>query len=347
MCDISHGAPGGQFWKLCASRAFGGAPNYSGYLFELILGFCSANGQRMDFDKTTSFDLSGTLGDNQAGDDSKRLACLVVISGVEPGRVYWLVGDEYVIGRGDNATICLEDDGISRQHAFLRQRQDKAFILTDLDSSNGTFCNNEPVTNKVLQEGDRLHLGTHTVLKFSYRDELEQDFLARQYDAVTRDALTQCFNKKYFLDRFNSEHSFAERHGQCLALALVDVDHFKAVNDTYGHQSGDHVLKGLADVMRNQLCAEDVLARYGGEEFALLIRDKNADEAAGVVERIRHAVEAAVWGTRGRSISVTISSGVTFFGPDTKKSPEMLFDEADEALYRAKHGGRNRTERTD
>jgi len=299
----------------------------------------------MDYDKTTSFDLGSTLGEDQARGSSKRQACLIVISGVEPGRVYWLAGNEYIIGRGDNATIRLEDEGISRQHAILRRRADKEFVLTDLDSSNGTFCNNKPVTNQALQEGDRLHLGTHTVLKFGQRDELEQDFLAQQYDAVTRDALTQCFNKKYFLDRFNSEHSFAERHGQCLALVLLDVDHFKAVNDTYGHQTGDHVLKGLADVMQNRLRAEDVLARYGGEEFALLMRDTNADAAAAVVERIRHAVEAAVWRSHGRSISVTISSGVTFFGPDSNKTPEMMLREADEALYRAKRGGRNRTER--
>lgn len=74
-----------------------------------------------------------------------------------------------------------------------------------------------------------------TVVKFGYRDELEQDFLARQYEAATRDVLTQCFNKRYFLDRLNAEHSFAERHSYYLALALLDVDQFKAVNDTYGH----------------------------------------------------------------------------------------------------------------
>lgn len=310
-----------------------------------MLGLYSADGHCMDHDKTTSFDLSSTLGEQPAPGSSKRQACLIVISGVEPGRVYWLAGDEFIIGRGVKTAVCLEDEGISRQHAVLRQREDRQFVLTDLDSSNGTFCNNAPVTRKVLQEGDRLHLGTSTVLKFGYRDELEQDFLARQYAAATRDALTQCFNKKYFLDRLNTEHSFAERHSHHLALALLDVDHFKAINDTYGHQSGDHVLKGVADVMRNQLRAEDILARYGGEEFALLMRDTNTDAAAAVVERIRHAVESAVLRSQGRSISVTISGGVTIFSPAVKKSPDKMLHGADEALYRAKRGGRNRTER--
>jgi diguanylate cyclase (GGDEF)-like protein len=256
-----------------------------------------------------------------------------------------LAGDEIIIGRDDNADVCLKDDGVSRQHAVLRQREDRQFVLTDLDSRNGTFCNNQPITSELLQEGDRLHLGMSTVVKFGYRDELEQDFLARQYEAATRDALTQCFNKRYFLDRLNTERSFAERHGSYLAVALLDVDHFKAINDTYGHQTGDHVLQGLADVMRKQLRAEDVLARYGGEEFALLMRDTDMDAAAAVVERIRCAVESAAWRSQDQAIYVTISSGVAVFGPDANKSPDKILLAADEALYRAKRAGRNRTER--
>lgn len=298
----------------------------------------------MDEDKTTIFDLGSSLGRNRTQGDLQREACLIIISGVEAGRVHWLSGDEYVIGRGDDASICLEDDGMSREHARLRRLENKDFVLTDLGSSNGTFCNNEPVINKILQEGDKLHLGTHTVLQFGYRDELEKEFLTRQYEAVTRDALTQCYNKKYFLDRLNSEHAFAERHGTHLALALLDVDHFKAVNDTYGHQAGDGVLKGIADVMRAQLRTEDVLARFGGEEFVLLMRNTDLDAARLVAERIRCAVEAADYRSRGQSIKVTISSGITIVGPDASKSPVVMLEEADEALYRAKRGGRNRTE---
>ncbi len=298
----------------------------------------------MDTDKTMIFDLGSTMDEKQARGDSERQACLIIISGVEAGRAYWLADNEYIIGRSENTTVCLLDDGISRQHARLQQRDDKSFVLTDLESSNGTFCNNEPVTNQILQEGDKLHLGTHTVLKFGYLDKLEYEFLARQYEAATRDALTQCFNKKYFLNRINSEYSFAARHGQYLALALLDVDHFKAVNDTYGHPSGDRVLTGLAEVMQHQLRTEDVLARVGGEEFALLMRQTNLDAATVVVERIRHAVETAVWRSNGQSMSVTISSGITFLAPDTNKSPERILQEADEALYRAKRGGRNRIE---
>ena len=145
------------------------------------------------------------------------------------------------------------------------------------------------------------------MLQFGYRDELEKDFLTRQYEAVTRDALTECYNKKYFLDRLNSEHAFAERHGAFLAVAMLDVDHFKAVNDTYGHQAGDHALKGVADVMREQLRTEDVLARFGGEEFVLMMRNTNLDAAKVVAERIRCAVQAAAYRSGGQSISVTIA----------------------------------------
>lgn len=107
----------------------------------------------MDHDKTTSFDLRSMFDQEPAHDGSKRQACLIAISGLEPGRVYWLAGEKIMIGRDDNATVCLKDDGVSRQHAVLHQREDRQFVVTDLDSSNGTFCNNQPITTNFSRRG--------------------------------------------------------------------------------------------------------------------------------------------------------------------------------------------------
>lgn len=274
----------------------------------------------------------------------RRSACLVVISGSELGRIYKIDDPEIVMGRGDSVGIRISDDGVSRRHAKLVQSGDRV-TLHDLDSTNGTFCNGERISERVLRDGDKIRIGTTTILKFSLQDALEEDFTRRQYEWATRDSLTGCFNKKYFIERLPAEIAYCKRHEKALTLAMCDIDHFKRVNDSYGHTAGDAVLRNVARALLESVRQEDTVARWGGEEFAVVMRDTKGDAAFVAAERIRRRLEAMVIEHEDQRILVTISIGIASWGEvEAVSTPEALVERADAYLYRAKHNGRNRTE---
>jgi diguanylate cyclase (GGDEF)-like protein len=259
--------------------------------------------------------------------------------------MYKLIRDELFVGRLPDAGIRIDDHGVSRHHAKIITQPDGSVVLVDLGSTNGTFCNGEKIQTRTLQDGDKIQIGTTTILKFSYQDSVEEDFQRRQYESATRDALTGCSNKKHFLERLPGELAFATRHNKVLSLAMMDIDHFKKINDTFGHLAGDHVLRGVATLMRATVRADDMLARYGGEEFSLIMRETDAENAFVAVERIRCRIEEATHTFEGQGIRATISAGIATWCPGGSTAPENLIQTADELLYRAKRNGRNRTER--
>ena len=157
------------------------------------------------------------------------------------------------------------------------------------------------------------------------------------YESALRDGLTKAFNKKYFTDRLESEFTFAARHASPLALVLFDIDHFKKVNDTYGHQAGDHVLSEISTLLTGALRAEDVFARYGGEEFAVICRGSDRAQAQVVGERLRKAVEAHRFVYEGTHIPVTISVGVAVLPNPAVKDANDIVGFADQALYKSKN----------
>lgn len=297
----------------------------------------------MDFEDKTS--VVETLVLNTAPlSAGARAAYFVVIAGAEAGRMYRIDEADTMIGRAVEAGIRLIDDGVSRRHAKVQRVSDSQIAVIDLGSTNGTYVNGDRVDHQLLVDGDKIQIGTTTILKFSYQDSLEEDFLRRQYESATRDVLTECYNKKYFLDHMPTEFAFARRHRKPLSLALCDIDHFKQINDTHGHPCGDHILKSVADVMRQSVRTEDTLARWGGEEFALIMRDTRGEEAFIAAERIRRAIEATVFEVEGESIQVTMSVGVATWSDGLDLSLEHLIQQADDLLYDAKRKGRNRTE---
>ena len=162
------------------------------------------------------------------------------------------------------------------------------------------------------------------------------------YESALRDGLTKAFNKKYFTDRLESELTFALRHESPLALVMFDIDHFKKVNDTHGHQAGDLVLSEISTLLTGALRAEDVFARYGGEEFAVICRGTDLSQAQIVGERMRKAVEGHRFDFEGTHIPVTISVGIAGLPDPAVKDAADLVSRADKALYQSKHGGRNR-----
>jgi two-component system, cell cycle response regulator len=268
-------------------------------------------------------------------------AYLVVLAGASVGEMYKVEGERTVIGRGQKAQIRLYDDGISREHAQLLVEGNRIF-LQDLGSTNGTYCNGLKVDKKELCDGDKILVGSTTILKFTYHDNLDEIFQKQMYESALRDGLTKAFNKKYFTDRLESEFTFATRHLTPLALVLFDLDHFKKVNDTYGHQAGDYVLSEISTLLSGTLRAEDVFARYGGEEFAVICRGSDMNQAQVVGERLRKAVEAHKFVYSGTHIPVTISVGVSVLPNPAVKDANDIILFADQALYKSKNAGRNR-----
>ncbi len=235
----------------------------------------------------------------------------------------------------------LVDEGISRFHCRIRA-EGSDLLVEDLSSRNGTFVNGARVERSRLEDGDKIQIGRTTVLKLSFQDQLEESFQRRMLDSALRDGLTRAYNKQYFLDRLQSEMRFAMRHGSPLGLLLFDLDHFKRVNDAYGHQAGDRVLSEFAGLIMESIRHEDVFARYGGEEFAVVSRLISAADCARFAERLRRSVEQLAIGYEDAIIRVTVSIGIASVPELAVQTGDDLLRAADRALYRAKELGRNR-----
>jgi len=265
----------------------------------------------------------------------------IVLAGSSLGRMFRIEGDEVILGRATSAAVRLEDDGISRNHAKVSMRGDELWI-EDMGSQNGTFINGEKITSQRLKDGDKIQVGATTILKFTYHDDLDDRFQQKMYDAALHDGLTKAFNKRHFLERLAVEVAYARRHKTPLTLIMLDVDHFKHVNDKFGHLAGDYVLVSLAAIIEKQLRTEDLFARYGGEEFAVLCRGATLGNAAVLGERLRAQVEQARFEHAGNVIPVTISLGIAAHAEKAADGATALVAEADAGLYDAKRGGRNR-----
>jgi diguanylate cyclase (GGDEF)-like protein len=167
--------------------------------------------------------------------------------------------------------------------------------------------------------------------------------LNKELEEITiTDSLTQVFNRQYFMDRIKQEVKRSHRYGTHVSLLMLDIDYFKKVNDTYGHQAGDSVLAGVAGLIKDGLRDTDLFARYGGEEFSLLAMAMDQADAELLAERLRKKVESAEFVLGGHSLKVTVSIGVSAWMPEIKENFEELVRRADSALYSAKQEGRNR-----
>jgi two-component system, cell cycle response regulator len=266
---------------------------------------------------------------------------LFVLKGPEQGAVFSVPASGLVIGRERKLDVSLTENTVSRAHARLCFDGDGAYV-EDLSSRNGTFVNDQRVDGRMrLNDGDHLRVGDVTIIKFALMDELEEHALRTLFELTLRDPLTRLHNRRYFDDRLKSEFSFARRHDAQLALLLVDIDHFKDVNDNYGHQTGDLVLKLVANAIRQMVRPEDVVARYGGEEFIVIARDMSLQNARILGERMRRRVGELALSPEG--LRVTVSVGVTAMDRQTADiSVQGLVAKTDEAMYQAKRAGRDR-----
>jgi len=175
-----------------------------------------------------------------------------------------------------------------------------------------------------------------------------QDELKRSNEMLRKlsitDPLTHLYNRRHLMETVEKEFQRASRKGAHLSLVILDIDYFKKINDTYGHQEGDNVLVILAELVRKRLRAYDIAARYGGEEFVLLLPETPLLEAQAIADRLRLEVQDHPFTGKLQNLIMTISLGVATYPSDTIACVDALFRQADEALYRAKHSGRNRVE---
>jgi diguanylate cyclase (GGDEF)-like protein len=269
--------------------------------------------------------------------------CLVVIYTNEPtllGRRFVLDHSPITIGAGAENEIVLKGVGVSREHTQLEQRSDEWWVM-DMGSTSGSYVNDERITGeRRLRNGDQLKIGP-TILKSLGGKESEALYHEEIYRMTIIDGLTQAHVKRYFLESLEKEILRARRHSRDLRVLMLDVDHFRRINDARGHVAGDHVLKELARIIRTHLRRDDVLARHGGEEFTILLPERSFDDAVALGEALRAAVESSRFIFQGETISVTISIGVASLA-DTVRTAEDLLARAGEALKEAKSMGRNR-----
>lgn len=274
----------------------------------------------------------------------QKKASLLVLYGQEVGRVIRLDKPKMTIGRSSSCDEVLDGEGVSRCHVQIRVTDDDKFLVKDLGSTNGTFIQGEQITEAVLEEGDKVLLGRRMVLKFTFNDNFDETYFQEMYESSTRDALTGAYNRKYLTEKIVSDISFAQRHRLPFTLLILDLDHFKKVNDKYGHLTGDQALRTVVNVVSNLIRAEDIVARYGGEEFAIIAPGTGFEGARVLAERIRERIAREpipVVEQVAEPFHITVSIGLATVHPQAAVQTSAVIAAADENLYKAKSGGRN------
>jgi diguanylate cyclase (GGDEF)-like protein len=273
---------------------------------------------------------------------TRRDACVVHIYPTGPGMGgrYALGDTPAVLGRGNDCDIRIGDHSVSRRHARIQPGAD-GYYAVDLQSTNGTFVNDVPVSICKLKDGDYLRVG-NCIYRFLAGGNVEAEYHEEIYRLTIIDALTDIHNKRYLLEFLDRELARSARYHRPLALIMFDLDHFKTINDDLGHLGGDFILRELAACVKSSIRKEELFARYGGEEFVVVLPETPGEGAMIVAERLRGLVEKHVFQYEGRNLTVTVSVGVATTSGDETLTPNELIRQADELLYQAKEQGRNR-----
>ena len=276
---------------------------------------------------------------------ANRDACLVHIypTGPSMGTRHVLTDKPIIIGRGEDCDIRVLDTSVSRRHVRLEKIGAEYYVL-DMQSTNGSYVNDrqslpgEPIP---MRDGDYLRVG-NCIFRYLASGNVEADYHEEIYRLTIIDALTQISNKR-FLDEFlEREVLRTVRHNRPLSLLLFDIDRFKQVNDDLGHLAGDFTLREMAACVKRVVRREDLFARYGGEEFALVLIETGLPDALQAAERVRSLVEAHTFRFDEKVFKLTVSLGVAECPLDGTATPRELMRRADENMYAAKRGGRNK-----
>ena len=284
----------------------------------------------------------------------ERRPALVFLRGEQLAAPIPLERDEVTLGRALEADVRVNDARASRLHARITTERDEAtgatrYRVTDLGSTNGTLLNGQPVSDATLAEGDKLTIGEH-LIRFELLDDIDREFQRHIHRLLAHDELTGLLSGKSFISELRREAARAASEGRPFCVLMMDLDHFKRVNDTHGHLVGSQTLADVGEIINRAMRAGDVAARFGGEEFAAFLLDADCAQALVAAERVRQMIEAHAFSAtrRGssdeegdRTLRITISIGVSAF-PQDARDPVELIELADTALYHAKQQGRNR-----
>jgi len=260
-----------------------------------------------------------------------------------------------VIGRSTAVDITLLDAGISRRHARIEQA-DGGLLIRDLDSQNGTWVDEQRVTQtEPLPPTCRVRLGTTTVVQITSLDEMGLRAHRKLRQTLLLDPLTGTGKRGFLELRLREEVSYSHRHAAPLAVMMVDVDDFKAINDRYGHANGDLVLAHVGLTLRKVLRVEDSVFRYGGDEFCVLVRNADVRGIEAMARRLRQMLSDTTLLAGDQEFGVRVSIGAA--GTRRVAEPSLadatddgddelveydLVSRADRALYTAKRAGRDR-----
>jgi diguanylate cyclase (GGDEF)-like protein len=264
---------------------------------------------------------------------------LIVVSGMLLGYQLELTDEPVIIGRASECTLALQHPSVSRQHCRI-WREDGRFLIEDMGSTNKTYVNGQPVDRAELRDGDQIGVGNNAI-KFFVGASMEASYHRELIDLAIYDSLTGCYNRRHFRTLLDEEVDKA-RNAQALSVLMLDLDHFKRVNDEHGHLVGDQVLSAVAQTLRDQCRGGTPIGRLGGEEFGIALLQTPLIVAVSFAERVCEAVAAQPISSKDhQDIPVTVSIGVAQSRPEMSDGAALI-DAADEQLYRAKQSGRNR-----
>jgi two-component system cell cycle response regulator len=273
---------------------------------------------------------------------TSRNACLVHIYPTGPGMGtrYTLSDQPIILGRASDCEIRINDHSVSRRHARIQPGAD-GYYAVDLQSTNGTYVNDVPASMYKLKDGDYLRVG-NCIYRFLIGGNVEAEYHEEIYRLTIMDALTETYNKRYFLEFLDRELARSARYQRPLSLVMLDIDRFKTINDDLGHLGGDFTLREISARIKGSIRKEELFARYGGEEFAVILPETPCDGAAILAERLTAVIAKTPFQFEDRFYTATVSAGVATTTGEANITPMDLIRRADDKLYQAKREGRNR-----
>ena len=297
-----------------------------------------------DLNDTSRFKVNGSR-DRPSREPAVREACLVVMYGESIGRRISLSAAPLCIGRSAESDLQFEEESVSRNHCRIDPSLGpagvpEAWSISDLGSTNGTYVNDRGVESAVLNHGDHLQIGRN-ILKFLVSGHIESAYHEEIYRLVTTDGLTNLPNRRAFEDAMQREFSRSTRYSRPLSLLVIDIDHFKKINDVHGHLAGDAALRQFATVLKANLRRDDFAGRMGGEEFAVLLPEIDDVGAKLTAEKLRQLTARHRFEFEEAVMPLTISIGVATRTP-SDQDPMEINRRGDELLFMAKRAGRNR-----
>ncbi|HEV3205196.1 MAG TPA: GGDEF domain-containing protein [Gemmataceae bacterium] len=255
------------------------------------------------------------------------------------GAVYVLENQPIILGREKSCDIWLDDVSVSRRHVQIKLENDGCYAQ-DLKSTNGTIINDQTISLGKLNDGDFLKIG-NWIFRFLDGANVVTAYHEEIYNLTIIDPLTGIYNRRYLEEFLDREMARAARFDRPLGFILLDIDHFKSINDRLGHLGGDETLKEIAGRIKKTIRKHELFARFGGEEFAVVLPEASPEETVQMAERLRQLVQEKPFCFKEIVFAMTVSLGAISFQGNKFLTIEDLIGKADDRLHQAKESGRN------